>query len=359
MESIVRKLQDDTESICLTEGRVVGSPGHEEARKILIKRLESIGCIPYSGDSFELPYRRRWTNFCNIIGIVPGRDRHLPPILIGAHYDSVIHAPCADDNAAAVAIALSAGEQVSAQGGLERDLIIALFDAEEPPYFQTESMGSRRFWHDQRGDRQIHAAVVMDLVGHDISFHSSLLDGIPLLGLLGLLPRFENRDIPMPILHPLLFMMGSESHPELPAAIESAGMTDGLKLVPTLNRYIGDMSDHGIFRENGVPYLFLSCGQWTHYHRPTDTPDRLNYQKMGRITLQVLDLVRQLSKRELVRTNNREETSDTLEFEIVHMRRAFGPLWSPLLKQAGLTDIERRGDMDKLVQTIMFLGIAG
>jgi hypothetical protein len=31
------------------------------------------------------------------------------------------------------------------------------------------------------------------------------------------------------------------------------------------------MSDHGIFRENGVPYLFLSCGRWPHYHRDTDT----------------------------------------------------------------------------------------
>ena len=51
-----------------------------------------------------------------------------------------------------------------------------------------------------------------------------------------------------------------------------------MKLIATLNEYVGDVSDHGIFRRNGVPYLFLSCGHWEHYHQPTDTPDRLNYR---------------------------------------------------------------------------------
>ena len=32
-----------------------------------------------------------------------------------------------------------------------------------------------------------------------------------------------------------------------------------------------------------MPYLFLTCGRWQHYHQPTDTPDRLDYAKMGRI----------------------------------------------------------------------------
>jgi len=358
-DSTIRRLKSDTVAICLPHGRKVGAPGHDEAKAFLVHRLEEIGCVPYTGGSFELPYHRKRTDFCNIIGVVPGRDRALAPILVGAHYDSVINAPCADDNAAAVAIALSTAEMMIARGGLQRDLIIAIFDAEEPPYFQTESMGSRRFWQDQRGDREIHAAVIMDLVGHDISIHSSQLDHIRPLGLLGMLPTLADRDIPVPLLHSLLFMTGGESHPELPGAIESAGKAEGLKLVPTLNRYIGDMSDHGIFRENGVPYLFLSCGQWAHYHQPTDTPDRLNYRKMERITRQVFDLLVELSGRELRRTNQREVTSDTLGFETGYIRRAFGPLWSPLLKKSGLAGINHRADMDKLVRTIMYLGLAG
>ena len=77
------------------------------------------------------------------------------------------------------------------------------------------------------------------------------------------------RDIPLPLLHPLLFVTGTESHRGMGGALEAAGVSKGLKLVPTLNRYVGDMSDHGVFRENGVPYFFLSCGRCTTTCRPT------------------------------------------------------------------------------------------
>ena len=43
------------------------------------------------------------------------------------------------------------------------------------------------------------------------------------------------------------------------------------------------MGDHGVFRRNDVPYLFFSCGRWEHYHQPSDTPDRLNYEKMEHV----------------------------------------------------------------------------
>ena len=88
-------------------------------------------------------------------------------MLIGAHYDSVIAAPCADDNAAAVAIALRAATVLRSRP-IERDVIIAIFDAEEPPYFLGESMGSVRFYEDQLLDKGIHAAIIMDMVGHDV-----------------------------------------------------------------------------------------------------------------------------------------------------------------------------------------------
>jgi len=39
--------------------------------------------------------------------MVRGGDPDLAPLLVGAHFDSAIAAPCSDDNAAAVAIALA------------------------------------------------------------------------------------------------------------------------------------------------------------------------------------------------------------------------------------------------------------
>lgn len=356
--STVRQLRADVEAICFPRGRMVGSPGHRKARKVLCARLDEVGCVPYRGDSFELPYERGGKSFCNLIGVIRGSNPQLAPLLVGAHYDSAIAAPCADDNAAAVAIALATAEHATTEGELERDLIIAIFDAEEMPHFSTGSMGSQRFWHEQLDGRSIHAAIIMDLVGHDVSIHSSMLGLVPQVGgLLRKLPGLADRDIPLPVLHPLLFITGTESHPDLQDVLEDAGLADGLKLVPTLNSYVGDMSDHGVFRENGVPYFFLSCGHWAHYHQRTDTPDRLNYRKMERITRQVCSLLVSLDSQALKRRAGKERVCDTLNMEIQYMRRAFGPLWSLLLRRAGLTGIRTRKDMDQLVGSILALGL--
>jgi hypothetical protein len=287
-----------------------------------------------------MPYERQGYSFCNLAGVIRGRDSGLAPVLVGAHYDSVIDAPCADDNAAAVGISLAVAQLVKSQP-LARDLIVAIFDGEEPPFFQSRSMGSIRFWEDQRDDRQIHAAVIMDLVGHDVS-----------------LPGMNGR-APSSLaswLAPLVFITGTESHRGLRDALGAAGSVDELTLVPTLNCYIGDVSDHGVFRKNGVPYLFLSCGRWEHYHQKTDTPDRLNYSKMERITRQVVAFATALDRTELPQ-HGREQFSETLDLEISGMRRAFGTAFTPIFQGCGLEDVTTRSDVDRFVGTLTSLGL--
>ena len=341
MPSLVSALRADVDAICLPEGRIVGSPGHRVVRERLAHRLREIGCEPWHGRTLELPYAYAGESFCNLSGVIKGRNSRLAPILVGAHYDSVIAAPCADDNAAAVAIALAVGERVAESQALERDLVVALFDAEEPPYFRSPAMGSIRFWEDQRDGRPVHAALIMDLVGHDVGVDSAAPGPVASL----------NR-----ALAPLLFITGTESHAGLRHVHERAGTVDGLSLVPTLNRYVGDMSDHGVFRENGVPYLFLSCGHWAHYHRDTDTPDRLNYEKMDRIARQVLAFAAALDGAELLQTG-REQFAETLDLEISRLRLALGLVWERMLERCGLEAVTSRAEMGRLVESMMSLGI--
>lgn len=358
-ESITCRMRRQVEAICLPEGRVVGSDGHWKTRKYLEKQLQKYGFETYHGESFELPYERHGQAFCNLIAKVPGRDPALPPLLVGAHYDSAIAAPCADDNAAAVAIAFELGKMTLEAGGLDRDLIVAIFDAEEMPYFSTGSMGSQRFYAEQRQGREIHAALIMDLVGHDVSVHSSLFPAGNKLGTLWKkIPFLRDRDLDLPLLHSLLFVTGTESHPELAAILQQNLLRHGLRVVPTLNRYVGDMSDHGIFRENGVPYFFLSCGRWAHYHQITDTPERLNYQKMDKIRQQSYRLLCALDKRLLARNSSGQETyHDTLELERSQMQGSFGLFWPFLLKRAKLKNVATRSDMNRLVESILGLGV--
>ena len=187
-DNLSRQLREDVERICLPHGRKVGTKGHAEAEAYLLGRMTEIGCVPYRGDSIRLPYQSEGQSFVNLIGKIPGRDGvGKAPILIGAHYDSVIDAPCADDNAAAVAIALAVGRAAAGSKELDRDLVVAIFDSEEPPYFQSPSMGSNYFARQQMLEEGIHGVIVMDLVGHDVP-------GLPGFG-------------------DLVFVTGAESHP--------------------------------------------------------------------------------------------------------------------------------------------------
>lgn len=333
-------LEQDVRELCQPGGRKVGTPGHSEAEGWVARRLYDIGCQPYSGDSFALPYHAEGIDFTNFAGFIPGKDRSLAPVLIGAHYDSVIPHPCADDNGAAVAIALAVGEAVAKTGGLERDLIVAIFDAEEPPYYRSSAMGSIRFYEDQLDDRGVHFALISDLVGHDVSLPTDMRGGIPS----GVADQ----------LAPLTFATGAESHPSLPEMLQGLGMPSGMKLIATLNEYVGDMSDHGIFRENGVPYLFLSCGHWEHYHRETDTPDRLNYHKMANIA-QFSEMICRPAAHASLASGAPE--SDPVEFEASTWQRALGPLCEPVAGLLGVPDFNSRNHIAKAARALQSFGL--
>ncbi|MBI1918238.1 MAG: M28 family peptidase [Planctomycetes bacterium] len=322
-------LQEEVEALAQPEGRVVGTLGHEQARRHLVERLRAIGLSPYRGHTFGLPYRAAGRDFCNLIAVAPGRDPALAPVLIGAHYDSVIAAPCADDNAAAVAIALSAGEHFLREPA-PCGIVIALFDAEEPGYFQTLAMGSIRFYEDQRLPVGFHAALIMDLVGHAVP------QPTPEVG--RLVPQFGR----------LLFITGAESHADLPG-VASAARVPGLPVVATLNRRVGDMSDHRIFRLNGVPYLFLTCGRWQHYHQPTDTPDRLDYPKMAQVRDYLVRVAGALARADLPSEGPRPREHDTTAFELSLLGDALGETGARYLAMAvGLARLETRADLDAL-----------
>ena len=201
---LVERLKKHSQALALPKGRRVGQPGHDVARKYLLKQMTRIGLQPFRGNSFELTYElphpnnKKLQKFSNLVGVIPGRNRSLSPILLGAHYDSVIDAPCVDDNATSVAHNIVLADHYSVDP-LERDLIIAFFDAEEPPFFLGKTMGSNRFCEDYCADIQFAAVIVTDLVGHDAD-----------------LPIPEPAKKLLPHLKKLIAVMGAESAGNFP-----------------------------------------------------------------------------------------------------------------------------------------------
>ena len=335
------QLIKDTTALALPEGRRVGQPGHIDAKNYLIKRMSEIGLTPFSGENFELSYTAKLSGtqedhqFTNLVGVIPGTDRSLPPLLLGAHYDSVIDAPCADDNATSVAMNLAIAEMaMTTPWGLDRDLIIALYDAEEPPYFLTQSMGSTRFHDDHCIDIKFAGVIVTDLIGHDLVI-SDLTDTPKSLKLL--LPKTDK----------IVFMTGAESDGVFPDLVEQVSSEHkGIKIFPTLNSYVGNMSDHHAFEQNGHPFLFMSCGQGKYYHHPKDTIDWINFPKLAHITNFTADLIQALDK---TPAGHQPYAKDTLEFELRMIDKAIGSKLKLMLKALKIPMPSTRKELDHLI----------
>ncbi len=314
--SVQQQLRRDVEALALPGGRVVASAGHDAARAYIVERLRALGLSPYRNASFELPYSMEGGDFVNIAACRPGEAPELPPLLVYAHYDTCGEQPGADDNAAAVAIALCVAERMIAAPG-RRHVVFCFADAEEPPHFLTPSMGSIYFYERQRLT-DFHCAIAMDLVGHDV----------PVAGL-----------------EEALFIAGMESDPGLEQAIVQCAPPPGLEPLPTLTRYIGDLSDYAVHRREKKPYLFLTCAHWEHYHEPTDTPDLLNYAKMEAIATYLLSLLHFLDTQPL---EGPFEGYDTTSTELAFMRRSVGPI----VESLGMR-LNDRSDIDSLAALML------
>ncbi len=111
------------------------------------------------------------------------------------------------------------------------------------------------------------------------------------------------------------------------------------------------MSDHHVFRVNQVPYLLLTCGRWEHYHRETDTLDKVNFSKIAATADYVVELLRRVSS---ARFEGPFTGNDTTGVELDFLKRNV----EPVLKAAGAgITLETRADIDLLVEMLMRYGL--
>jgi hypothetical protein len=205
-------------------------------------------------------------------------------IVVGAHYDSVPQSPGADDNASAVAAMLGCA-QALAKTGVDAAVCFVAFNCEEVGHNGRGYEGSRDFverFLPSAGFRVRHAHV-LEMLGYasDAPGSQRVPTGLPIQlsdtgNFLGLLSDHRSGKVMEQILD-----QACSSFPSLPViGLEvPLGME---KCLPVLAR-----SDHVPFWEREIPAIM-----WTdtaefrnpHYHKPTDTPDTLNYGFLRKAT---------------------------------------------------------------------------
>jgi len=324
-------IKEDTKRLALPSGRRVGQSGHKSAIQYLTKRMHEEKLVPFKGNEYALQYAEKFTN---LAGIASGTNGSLKPLLIGAHYDSAIDAPSADDNAVAVALVLRIATYLK-NHPLKRNIIIVFFDAEERPFFNTENMGSIRFYKEHCTNIEFATVIILDMIGHDVSTGNKLLDF--------LFPKTKK----------FLFIQGSESHRQLPEIIRNCiDSSKKLKIMTLLNKYTGDHSDHLAFRKAGIPYLFLCKGWGINSHTKNDTIDWVNFERVEKVYELVIKIINQI---DVTKIEKNKKEYDPFLNDIFMKKKAIGfffPLVLFLITQK--FRLQSRDDIDLLSKRLKY-----
>jgi hypothetical protein len=211
--------------------------------------------------------------------------------VIGAHYDSVLGCPGANDNASGVAALLALARRFAGKP-TGQTLRFVAFVNEEPPYFQTEEMGSLVYAKrcQARGDR-IAAMISLETIGYFSDEPGS--QKYPAVGLGFFYPTKGNF---------IGFATNTGSRALLRTAVSAfrkAGRIpcEGAAL-PAAIPGVG-WSDHWAFWQCGYPAIMVTDTapfRYPHYHEATDTPDKLDYDRFALVVSGVQKMIEQLAR---------------------------------------------------------------
>jgi hypothetical protein len=197
-------------------------------------------------------------------------------VVIGAHYDTAGGLPGANDNGSGVAATLELARSVASQPAAAQ-LRFVFFVNEEPPYFQTEAMGSYAYARRCRAEGDaIDAMVSLETIGYysdepgsqsyPIGFHPGYPDRGNFLG-------FVSDPKSAPLLR--RFVKAFRSATPLPAEGSAAPAS-----IPGVG-----WSDHWSFWQFGYRALMVTDTapyRYPYYHTAEDTPEKLDYDRLAR-----------------------------------------------------------------------------
>jgi Zn-dependent M28 family amino/carboxypeptidase len=208
-------------------------------------------------------------------------------IVVGAHYDTVPGSPGADDNASAVAALIELAGLVGKEG---LPIRFVAFANEELPYFLTPEMGSWNSAHRsrERGET-VRAMLSLEMLGY---YRDE--------------PRTQSYPPPLGLLYPdrgnfIAFVgdLGARAlvHKTIRSFRKNAAFPSEGVAAPSFIPGI-TFSDHWSFRTHGFPAVMVTdtaFNRYPHYHLASDTPEKLDYERLARVTLGLAAVLRELA----------------------------------------------------------------
>jgi Zn-dependent M28 family amino/carboxypeptidase len=229
--------------------------------------------------------------FSNVAAVREGTSRAAEIVVIGAHYDSVSGCPGANDNATGIAALLELARRFS-QDPQPRTLHFVAFVNEEPPFFQTEHMGSVVYANAAKARRDVVVAMLsLETMGYysdeknsqrypgpiaaiypDVGNFIGFVANIGSARLLWRARRAFKRRTSFPV-----------QSAALPAAVPGVGW-----------------SDHWAFWQAGYPAMMVTDTapfRYPWYHTADDTADKIDYDRLAEVVDGLEGVIRSINSR--------------------------------------------------------------
>jgi hypothetical protein len=277
--ALARELERDVRRLAgeIGERNVLRPEALERARAFVRAELAA------AGEPRELEHRHplasgaSGTGCFNVWVELSGRELAHEIVVVGAHYDSVVGSPGANDNASGVAAVLALARRFAGRD-LARTLRLAAFVNEEPPFFPGE-MGSAALARAsrERGE-EVVAMLSVETIGYYSDAPGSQTYPLPLLGLLypsrgdfaAFVGNLRSRRL---VRSALAAFRSRAAFPSegaaLPGSVPGVGWSD--------QRSYWDAGYPGVMVTDTAPFRY----PW--YHTEGDTPDKLDYDRLARV----------------------------------------------------------------------------
>lgn len=227
----------------------------------------------------------------NLECTLKGTDSSAGVILVGAHYDSVLGSPGANDNGSGVAATMEVA-RLLAKKSFPKTVRFVFFANEEPPYFSSEDMGSYFYAQKCINDHdKVIGLMVLETLGYytdapnSQTYPSNFVPGYPTTG------NF------------IAFVGNEDSRTFTENCVgtfrkECNFPSEGVSAPKWVNGV--DWSDQYWFWRYGMSAVMVTDTapyRYPHYHALEDTPDKLSYPSYARVVVGISKVVETLASK--------------------------------------------------------------
>jgi hypothetical protein len=212
-------------------------------------------------------------------------------IIVGAHYDSCEDTPGADDNASGVAGLLELARLIGKnQPNCEVELVA--YTLEEPPFFGGTQMGSAIHADSVASEKdKIIGVIVLEMIGYFSDERGSQRYPIGLMkahypsrgNFITVVSKWNQSDWIADL------KAGMKNTTDLPVySFRAPASLPGI-----------DFSDHRNYWPHEIPAAMVTNTAFyrnKNYHQKTDTPESLDYHRMGKVVVGVYEAIQMLGK---------------------------------------------------------------